>query len=95
MATRNPPRVAQYDAAFVVVPSSMKSNSTPLRSLNTEAIIFASRFAHQFFRSRGSKVVPLHACTFCLRRVTVNARLVSSDNALEEIMAMNAIQLGE
>jgi len=40
-------------------------------------------------------VFPLQACKFCLREVMVNPRLVSSDNAFEEVMIMNGILLEE
>ena len=56
---------------------------------------FASRFAFlEFFRSRGP-MFPLPACSFCLREVTLNPRLVATENAFEEIMAMKGILLVE
>jgi hypothetical protein len=57
---------------------------------------FANRFAYiEFFRSRGPVMFPLPSCTFCLREVIVNPRLVASENAFEEIMTMNCILLVE
>lgn len=95
MAARNSSRLAQYDAALIFVPFSIKSTkSTALRSHNTLAITLpADLTILDFFPIARTREVSTPCLHVYLRGVMVNPRLVSSDNAFEETMTMNGILL--
>jgi hypothetical protein len=78
-------------------PFSIKFNSTTLRSHNTELITLPAdlRILNSFERGDPGCLHFMLARLIFFGRVTVNPRVVSSDNALEEIVTMNGVQLGE
>jgi hypothetical protein len=78
MTARNRCRVAQYEAAFILVPLSMKSTtSTRLWSQNT---IYQQISHCEFIRSRLPGKFQIHARKFCFQGVVVNRCIVSSDH---------------
>lgn len=97
MAACNHSRVAQYDAALIVVPFLHAIHpAQPFSPKTPVAITLSADLPIMNVFDRGNPdMFPLRSRVFRLREVKVTPRLVSCENAFEEIMTMNGILMEE